>query len=111
MKLSEHLDKGFWALADRGIPFIYAIAQIAVARVLRLEEYGTYVIFQVIFNMLFAFTDNFALQAIVKFGVEPEIDLEALITATSVLFLGFLLPILLIFNIFPTLFAAILDNH
>jgi len=111
MKLSEHLDKGFWALADRGLPFIYAIAQIAVARVLKLEEYGTYVIFQVIFNMLFAFTDNFALQAIVKFGVEPEIDLESLVTATTVLFLSFLGPILLILNIFPSSIATILGNH
>ena len=75
MKLSEHLNKGVWALADRGLPFIYAIAQIVVARVLGLEEYGTYVIFQVIFNMLFAFTDNFALQAIVKYGVEPRSNL------------------------------------
>jgi len=110
LKLSQHLDKGFWALADRGLPFIYAVAQIAVARELRLEEYGTYVIFQVIFNMLFAFTDNFALQAIVKFGVEPEVDLQTLVTVTFVLFLSFLAPILILINIFPSSIAAVLGN-
>src|SRR5579871_3146473 len=101
MKLSDHLNKGFWAVADRGLLAIYAVAQIVIARVLSLEEYGTYVIFQVIFNMLSSFTDNFALQAIVKFRVEPGIDLEALVTTTSILFLGFLAPILILFNIFP----------
>jgi O-antigen/teichoic acid export membrane protein len=110
VKLSEHLDKGFWALADRGLPFVYAVAQIVVARVLGLEEYGTYVVFQVIFNMLFAFTDNFALQAIVKYGVEPGINVEALISSTTSLFLGFLLPILLLFNLFPHLISDVLGN-
>src|ERR1017187_10091083 len=100
MKLSSHLDKGFCALADRGLLSIYAVAQIAIARVLGLEQYGTYVIFQVIFNMLSSFTDNFALQAIVKYGVEPEIELEALVTSTTILFFSFLVPILLIFNLF-----------
>jgi O-antigen/teichoic acid export membrane protein len=111
MKLSSHLDKGFWALADRGLLSIYAVAQIAIARVLGLEQYGTYVIFQVIFNMLSSFTDNFALQAIVKYGVEPEIELEALVTTTTILFFSFLAPILLIFNIFPSTIAGILGNE
>lgn len=110
MKLSEHLDKGIWTLAARGLPFVYAIAQFAVAKVMSLEELGTYVIFQVIFNMLFAFTDNFALQAIVKYGVEPEINVEALISATTTLFLGFLIPILLIFNVLPGPIGHLLGN-
>ncbi len=111
MKLSDHFNKGFWALADRGLLSIYAVAQIAIARVLGLEEYGTYVIFQVIFNMLSSFTDNFALQAIVKFGVEPEIELEALVTTTTILFLSFLAPILLVFNLFPSTIAGMLGNE
>jgi O-antigen/teichoic acid export membrane protein len=60
--------------------------------------------------MLFSFTDNFALQAIVKYGVEPEIDLKALITATSTLFFGFLLPILVIFNLIPNSIGSLLGN-
>lgn len=111
MKLGSHLDKGFWAFADRALPSIYAVAQIAVARVLGLSEYGTFIIFQVIFNMLFSFSDSFALQAIVKYGVEPEIDLEALISSTTTLFLGFLLPILLIFNLFPYVIGSLLGNR
>ncbi len=111
MKLSEHLDKGFWAVADRGLLAIYAVAQIVIARELSLEEYGTYVIFQVIFNMLSSFTDNFALQAIVKYGVEPGMDIEALVTTTSILFLSFLAPILLILNIFPVAISTMLGNY
>ena len=110
MKLGEHLNKGFWALADRGLPFIYGVAQLVVGRVLTVEEFGTFVTFQVIFNMLFTFTDNFALQAIVKYGVEPEINLEALTSATLSLFLGFLLPILFLFNLLPAFTALMLGN-
>ncbi len=110
MKLSDHFNKGFWALADRGLLSIYAVAQIAIARILGLEEYGTYVTFQVIFNMLSSFTDNFALQAIVKYGVEPEIELEALVTSTSILFLSFLVPIILVFNLFPSSIAGLLGQ-
>lgn len=110
MKLSAHLDKGIWALADRGLPSLYALALIALSRVLGVDEFGTFYIFQVIFNMLFAFTDNFALQAIVKYGVEPEINLEALITATTSIFLGFLLPVLLVLNLFSGTVSTILGN-
>ncbi len=110
MKLGEHLNKGFWALADRGLPFVYGVAQLVVGRVLTLEEFGTFSTFQVIFIMLFTFTDNFALQAIVKYGVEPDIDLEALVSTTLSLFLGFLLPILFLFNLFPALTGSLIGN-
>ncbi len=67
-------------------------------------------VFQTLFSMLFTFSDAFALQAIVKFGVEPLVEMEELVTVTTMLFLGFLTVSLSLLLIFRTLVASLLNN-
>lgn len=93
MKFSAHLGKGAWALASRGLPFVYAVALILVQIAIPKDQFGTLSIFQTLFAMLFMFSDNFALQAIVKFGVEPEISIQALLTSSVSLLMLILVPI------------------
>src|SRR5437773_1464576 len=101
VKFSEHLGKGAWAFASRALPLVYAIALLLVARSIPLAEFGTLSVFQSLFSMLFTFSDGFALQAIVKFGVEPNVNMEELVTVTAALFASFIsvsLTLLLIFR-------------
>ncbi|MDP4199620.1 MAG: oligosaccharide flippase family protein [Bacteroidota bacterium] len=109
MRFSEHLGKGAWAFASRALPLVYAIALIMVARAIPREEYGTLQVFQALFGMLFTFSDGFALQAIVKFGVEPNVNLEELVTTTVALFVAFLSVSLTILLIFSSFVASILN--
>ncbi len=94
MKFSSHLTKGTWAMAARGLPAVYAAVNVVLMTVMSKEEFGTFVLFQTINTILFTFADNFAFQAIVKFGVEPDMNLQELLSTTSALFLAFALPVL-----------------
>ncbi len=90
MKFSEHLGKGAWGFGSKLMPAIYGIVTVLVIKSLVKEEYGELALFQQIFTMIFTFSDNFALQAIVKFGVDDENDLHELLSASSILFFSFL---------------------
>jgi O-antigen/teichoic acid export membrane protein len=109
VKFSEHLGKGAWAFASRGLPLLYAIALIAVARVIPKEEFGVLAVFQTFFTIIFSFSDSFALQAIVKFGVEPDVVIEELVTMTTLLFLAFLGAALAILLLFPGFVSRVLN--
>jgi O-antigen/teichoic acid export membrane protein len=81
-------------MAGRGLPAVYAAVNVVLMAVMTKGEFGTFVLFQTINTILFTFADNFAFQAIVKFGVEPDMNLQELLSTTSALFLGFALPVL-----------------
>lgn len=110
MKFSEHIGKGVWAFASRALPLIYAVALILVARTIPREEFGTLTVFQTLFSMLFTFSDGFALQAIVKFSVEPNVAIEELVTVTMMLFVGFLTISLFLLVVFREFVATALNN-
>ncbi len=80
-----------------------------VARSIAPAEFGILSVFQTLFTILFTFSDGFALQAIVKFGVEPEVELEELVTVTSLLFIAFLGTALAILLLFPSTFSGLLN--
>jgi teichuronic acid exporter len=109
LKFSNHLGKGLWAFASRGLPVPYAFALIMVARSIAPTEFGILSVFQTLFTILFTFSDGFALQAIVKFGVEPEVELEELVTVTSLLFIAFLGTALTVLLLFPSTFSTLLN--
>lgn len=90
MKFSEHIGKGAWGFASKLMPAIYGVVTVLVIKSLVKEEYGELALFQQIFTMIFTFSDNFALQAIVKFGVDIDNDLHELLSASSILFFSFL---------------------
>jgi O-antigen/teichoic acid export membrane protein len=89
LKFGSHIGKGAWAISSRGLTALYGVVSVAVMAVIPKSEFGTLSLFQAVFSMLFTFSDNFAFQAIVKFGVEPDVDIRELISTTSALFLGF----------------------
>ena len=74
---------------------------ILVFKVLPKNQSGELALFINIFGMIFTFADSFALQAIVKFGVDKANDLQELLTATSILFFAFLSVVLSLLIIFP----------
>jgi O-antigen/teichoic acid export membrane protein len=110
MKFSQHLGKGAWGFATKLLPAVYGVVMtVLVFKVLPKAESGELALFQVIFGMIFTFADSFALQAIVKFGVDPKNDLGELLSATSLLFLGFLTLVLGAFAIFPDSFGSLMN--
>lgn len=111
MKFSQHLGKGAWGFGSKLLPAVYGVVSVVVYRILVKEEIAALSLFQSIFAMLFTFSDNFALQAIVKFGVEPDTDLGELLTATSLLFFGFLSIALGALVLFPTAIGGLLNNN
>ncbi len=110
LKFSEHIGKGTWAFVSRGLPILYAVALIMVARDIPQSEFGTLAVFQSLFSMLYTFSDGFALQAIVKFGVEPDVNIEELVTVTVLLFVSFLSLALVVLLIFRSTVAVVLNN-
>jgi len=111
MKFSAHLGKGAWGFATKLLPAIYgAVMTILVFKVLPKTESGELALFILIFGNIFTFADSFALQAIVKFGVDTTNDLQELLTATSILFFAFLSVILSIFIVIPGTLASLLQS-
>jgi O-antigen/teichoic acid export membrane protein len=109
VKFSQHLGKGAWGFATKLLPAIYGVVTtVVVFKVMPKIECGELSLFQVIFGMIFTFADSFALQAIVKFGVDPKNDLRELLTATSALFFSFLLVVLGTFSLFPSFFGDLM---
>jgi O-antigen/teichoic acid export membrane protein len=104
------LTKGSWAMAARGLPAVYAVVNVLLMKALSTEQFGTLYLFQTINTIIFTFSDNFAFQAIVKFGVEPEMHLQELLSTTSALFLGFALPVLAIMFAFSGPLSTVLKN-
>ncbi|HYM34469.1 MAG TPA: hypothetical protein VET48_03680, partial [Steroidobacteraceae bacterium] len=110
MKFSQHLGKGAWGFATKLLPAVYGVVMtVLVFKVLPKEESGELALFQVIFGMIFTFADSFALQAIVKFGVDTKNDLGELLSATSLLFFGFLAVVLGAMGIFPNLLGSLMN--
>lgn len=110
MKFSQHIGKGAWAIASRGLQFLPAVAYILVINALPVTEFGAFGVFQQLYIVLFTFSDNFALQAIVKHGVEPGVDLTELLSSTALLFAGFLLAAVGILVAFPDFFGELLNS-
>jgi len=110
MKFSQHLGKGAWGFATKLLPAIYgAVITVLVFKTLVKVESGKLALFQLIFGMIFTFADSFALQAIVKFGVDPKNDLQELLTATSSLFFAFLAVVLGAFALFPATISSLMN--
>jgi O-antigen/teichoic acid export membrane protein len=111
MKFIQHIGKGIWGLAGRGLPMLHAVALILlVVNALPQTEFGAYNVFQNIYIILFMFTDNFALQAIVKHGVEPDIDLPSLLTTTFSMYAGSLIAAVLALVAFPSFWGRLVNS-
>jgi len=84
MKLSEHLDKGIWTIADKSLLLIYGFGVIVlVVNVLPREEWGAFYIFQSIFLIICVLSDSIFLQPMVKFGSEHEAEVGEVLAGSS----------------------------
>lgn len=111
MQFSQHLEKGVWGFATKLLPAVYGVVMtVLVFKILPKSESGELALFQVIFGMIFTFADSFALQAIVKFGVDKANDLQELLTATSLLFFAFLAISLGLLIVFPGTASYLLNS-
>ena len=130
MKLSEHLDKGIWIIADKTLLLLYGFGVIVlVVNILPREEWGAFSLFQSLFLILIVLSDSIFLQPMVKFASEHEAEVPYVLAgsfnlytftmlATGLLFAGLahslsyiftsaelgamlpLLPLLIALNIF-----------
>jgi teichuronic acid exporter len=110
VKFAQHIGKGAWGFGSKLMPAIYGVVTVLIIKALVKSEYGELFLFQNIFGMIFTFSDNFALQAIIKFGVEPGSDLHELISAVALLFFGFLAIVLGIIAIFPMQIGELINS-
>ncbi len=75
MKLSEHLDKGIWTVADKTLLLLYGFGVIIlVVNFLPKPEWGAFSLFQSIFLILCVLSDSIFLQPMVKFAAEHEAE-------------------------------------
>src|ERR1051325_2733310 len=75
MKLSEHLDKGIWTIADKSLLLVYGFGVILlVVNILPRDEWGAFSIFQSIFLIICVLADSIFLQPMVKFASEHEAE-------------------------------------
>ncbi|HZV11928.1 MAG TPA: polysaccharide biosynthesis C-terminal domain-containing protein [Candidatus Kapabacteria bacterium] len=72
MRLSDHLSKVTWSLADKVLYLIYGFVTLMQVSAMIKEEFGVFTIFNQVFSMLFALSDGYILQAVVKFGVDEK---------------------------------------
>ncbi|HEY3876730.1 MAG TPA: oligosaccharide flippase family protein [Candidatus Kapabacteria bacterium] len=82
MKLSEHLDKGIWTVADKTLLLLYGFGVIVlVVNVLPKPEWGAFSLFQSIFLILCVLADSIFLQPMVKFAAEHEAEVDYILAA------------------------------
>ncbi len=110
MKLSDHLGKGIWGVADKGLPVVYGLGYVAlVVRVLPEIELGNFALVQTIFLIISGLANGFALQPLLKFASEERSDRRELIGTALILNAAFVLPCSIILILFRIQFAAILN--
>ncbi|MEO6940931.1 MAG: polysaccharide biosynthesis C-terminal domain-containing protein [Candidatus Kapaibacterium sp.] len=92
MKISEHLDKGVWTIADKSLLLFYGFAVIfLVINKLPTSEYGDFYVFQSMFLILSVLSDAIFLQPMVKFASEHEAEMGEVLAASFNLYTIFLI--------------------
>ncbi len=108
MRLGTYLDKGLWGLADKGLPVIYGVAYvILVIRVLPEEEFGNFVLVQEVFLVISTLATAFALQPLLKFASEHNVQTGGVMTISLVLHALFLLACSLVIVLGRSLMASL----
>ncbi len=98
MKLSEHLDKGIWTVADKTLLLLYGFGVIIlVVNFLPKPEWGAFSLFQSIFLIVCVLADSIFLQPMVKFATEHEAEVPIVLAGgfnlytTTMLITGFII--------------------
>lgn len=89
MKLRDHLDKGIWAVADKGLLLLYGFAVIViVVTTIPDTEWGAFNLYQSIFLIICFIADSVFLQPMVKFASEHEAEIGDALGASFILYVG-----------------------
>ncbi len=89
MKLREHLSKGIWTAADKGLLLLNGFAiLLIVVHVLPDREWGVYNIFQSIFLIICFIADSIFLQPMVKFASEHKAEVREVLAASFNLYVA-----------------------
>lgn len=72
MRLTEHLDKISWSIADKFLFVIYGVITIVQFEAMAPEQMGLFGLLFSIFSWIFIISDSFALQNIIQFGTKYE---------------------------------------
>lgn len=112
MKLSDHLGKGIWGAADKGLPVLYGIGYVMlVIRVLPEVELGNFALIQTIFLVISGLANGFALQPLLKFASEQRDDKQELIGTALLLNLFFIIACSLLVVALKEPIAALLNSR
>lgn len=111
MKLSEHLDKGIWTIADKTLLLLYGFGVIAlVVNVLPRSEYGAFSLFQSIFLIICVLGDSIFLQPMVKFASEHEAEVPHVLAGSFNLYTATILVGSLVFAFFSSSLATMFTS-
>lgn len=72
MRLTEHIDKISWSMADKFLFVGYGIITIIQFEAMAPEQMGLFGLLFGIFSWIFIISDSFALQSIIQYGVKIE---------------------------------------
>ena len=72
MKLSSHLGKITWSLADKGLYVAFALIQIVQVKALGPEVYGVFSLLVALNTWIMIVSDGSALAGIIQFGTDPN---------------------------------------
>jgi len=110
VRLSDHLGKGIWGVADKGLPVLYGIGYVVlVIRVLPEIELGNFALVQTIFLLVTGLANGFPLQPLLKFASEERDDKKQLVSTAFSLNLTFILAFSILVLAARHLFASILN--
>jgi O-antigen/teichoic acid export membrane protein len=111
MEFGKHLGKGIWGLADKLLPVVYGLAYVwLVIRVLPKEEFGNFVLVQEIFLVITGLATALALQPLLKFVAEGEVDLRDHNSAAVMLSFLFLVLCSVVIVLFRIPMSAFLNS-
>ncbi len=72
MKLSAHLGKITWSLADKGLYVLYGFVQLLQIKALPAEVYGVFALLVGLNTWIMIVSDGSALQGVIQFGTREE---------------------------------------
>ena len=111
MELGRHLEKGLWAFADKALPAVYGILfMLLVIRILPIEEYGSYLLFQTVFLLIGALANSLAIQPMLKYVAEGMdcVGMSSSVLVILTLFIGICVAMILLLG---RPLANLLDAH
>ncbi|MFP4529152.1 MAG: lipopolysaccharide biosynthesis protein [Candidatus Kapaibacterium sp.] len=84
MRITEHLDKISWSLADKVVLFAYGVVSLVQINALDPAVYGLFILLLSLNNWINIITDSFSLSPIIQFGANeqnrPKVNLISLIS-------------------------------